>query len=397
MKTIQWEYTSYKGVRFYKHETRRYGVKYDRYFSGSFQVNKIRKNIGFGWASEGWTEKNVWEKLNQYKYNTKNGSGPTSLKEEAALNLVQKEELQNKNDPNNSENITFAHFYTHFYRPAAKSSKNKETTVPKEKSYFNVWLLPSVGDLKFSEITNIHFENLKTDLLNKGRAPRTLQQCFALFDKVWNHAKKYKYVNMNSPTKTVDRPRIENKCTRFYTQEEATMLLNKLKEKSQQVHDMTLLSLHTGARRGEIFNLIWGVVDFNNMSVELRDAKGKPRHAFLTDQVYEMLKGRYQGQAQSDLVFTNINGDKYTEIPRSFNTAIKGLGFNKGVTDRRDMATFHSCRHTFASWHVQDGTDIYEVSELMGHSTIQLTERYAHLKKDGLKSAARRFNNMVKK
>ena len=44
-------------------------------------------------------------------------------------------------------------------------------------------------------------------------------------------------------------------------------------------------------------------------------------------------------------------------------------------------------RHTFSSWHVQNGTDLYTVKELLGHSTIQLTERYSHLRPDGLKKA----------
>ena len=53
------------------------------------------------------------------------------------------------------------------------------------------------------------------------------------------------------------------------------------------------------------------------------------------------------------------------------------------------------CAHTFASWHVQNGTDLYTVKELLGHSTIQLTERYSHLRPDGLKKAARNFDEKV--
>jgi len=72
------------------------------------------------------------------------------------------------------------------------------------------------------------------------------------------------------------------------------------------------------------------------------------------------------------------------------------LRFNNGITDRRDKALFHTCRHTFASWHVQNGTDLYTVKELLGHSTIQLTERYSHLRPDGLKTAAKNFDNNLK-
>jgi len=395
MEKQKWEKASFPGVRFYKHKTRRYGVKYDQYFSGSYQVNKKRKNIGFGWGSEGWTEKDVWEKLNQYKYNAKNGTGPTTLKEEARLKALEKESFAIRDDLENSKNITFAQFYDKYYTLSANGSMSKETTFIKEKSYFKVWLLPAIGHLKFCEITSIHFENLKTNLLGKDRSPRTLQQCFAIFDKVWNHAKKYDLVNVDSPTKAVVRPRVENNCTRFYTHDEAGLLLKKLKKRSRQVHDMTLFSLHTGVRAGEIFSLTWGVVNFENHSALIRDSKGKMRHAFLTDTTYDMLKKKYNGQAPSDLLFTNLKGQKLKSIGHTFIRTVRDLKFNDGVTDRRDKATFHTCRHTFASWHVQNGTDLYTVKELLGHSTIQLTERYSHLRPDGLKKAAQMFDEKV--
>jgi site-specific recombinase XerD len=71
---------------------------------------------------------------------------------------------------------------------------------------------------------------------------------------------------------------------------------------------------------------------------------------------------------------------------------VKELKLNKGVTDRRDKASFHTCRHTFASWHAQNGTDLYVLKKLLGHSTIQLTERYSHLRVDSLKVASQNFN-----
>lgn len=108
-----------------------------------------------------------------------------------------------------------------------------------------------------------------------------------------------------------------------------------------------------------------------------------------------MFKQRYQGQVASDLVFKDSNGNKIKKISKTFNRTVEGLKLNKGVTDSRDKVIFHTCRHTFASWHVQNGTDLYTVKELLGHSTIQLTERYSHLRPDGLKSAARNFDKKI--
>ena len=103
----------------------------------------------------------------------------------------------------------------------------------------------------------------------------------------------------------------------------------------------------------------------------------------------------YHEQLSSELVFKNTKGGKLERISNTFLRTVDELGFNDGVVDRRDKAIFHTCRHTFASWHVQNGTDLYTVKELLGHSTIQLTERYSHLRPDGLKQATHLFDKIL--
>ncbi|TVM13074.1 site-specific integrase, partial [Oceanidesulfovibrio indonesiensis] len=63
-----------------------------------------------------------------------------------------------------------------------------------------------------------------------------------------------------SPVAHVKRPKVDNRRVRFLTADEAEALLAKLKDSSQNLHDMALLSLFSGLRAGEIFNLIWGSV-----------------------------------------------------------------------------------------------------------------------------------------
>ncbi len=232
-------------------------------------------------------------------------------------------------------------------------------------------------------------------MLDEGKAPRSLQYCFAVFRQAWNHARVNELINEDCPTRKIKLPKVENKRDRFLTYGEADLLLKALKEKSQQTHDMTLLSLHTGVRAGELYSLTWGVVDFKNGSALIRDAKGKPRHVYLTIETKNMLKRRYQGQDNNELVFKDRNGQKIKYISKSFERVVNKLGLNNGINDDRDKVLFHTCRHTFASWHVQNGTDLYTVKELLGHSTIQLTERYSHLRPDGLKKAARNFDEKV--
>ncbi len=146
--------------------------------------------------------------------------------------------------------------------------------------------------------------------------------------------------------------------------------------------------------QGDLF-IDLGVVDFENKSLTIRDSKGELRHVFMTNMLEALFERMYKKQKPSDFVFKDNKGEKIKSISNSFDRVVEELGFNIGVDDRRDKVTFHTCRHTFASWHVQNGTDLYTVKELLGHSTIQLTERYSHLRPDGLKKAAQLFDKRV--
>ena len=101
-----------------------------------------------------------------------------------------------------------------------------------------------------------------------------------------------------------------------------------------------------------------------------------------------LVRRRLADAKKKDLVFPDRNGNKVVQISDTFNQVINKLNLNEDVTDRRDKVTFHTLRHTYASMLVQKGVDIYQVKELLGHSSIALTERYSHLSESTLKHAA---------
>jgi integrase len=177
---------------------------------------------------------------------------------------------------------------------------------------------------------------------------------------------------------------------------EAECLLNKLKDRSEQVYQLALLSLHTGARAGELFSLEWGDVDLPNEVLTVRDSKsGRTRYLYLTQQGKSVFENMASEVKTGDLVFKDKNGKKIGKISNTFTKTVEVLGLNNGVTDRRQKVIFHTLRHTFASWHVQNGTDLYTLKDLLGHHSITQTERYSHLRPDGLKKAAKMFDRNV--
>lgn len=78
---------------------------------------------------------------------------------------------------------------------------------------------------------------------------------------------------------------------------------------------------------------------------------------------------------------------KRDSVSKTFARTVQSTGLNDTVEDRLQKVTFHTLRHTFASWSVMAGVNIYTLQKIMGHSSISMTERYSHLAPDTFKAA----------
>jgi integrase len=125
-----------------------------------------------------------------------------------------------------------------------------------------------------------------------------------------------------------------------------------------------------------------------------------------------MLERRHKGQAKSEFVFPADGGKLRAWVPDTFARVVDELGFNNTgeftedvdgnpipvkIQDRRQHVVFHSLRHTFASWLVMKGVPLYTVAQLMGHSTIVMTQRYSHLAPDSMRHAAMKLQGVLDK
>jgi integrase len=132
------------------------------------------------------------------------------------------------------------------------------------------------------------------------------------------------------------------------------------------------IALHTGMRPSEQFNLTWDKVDFERKLVTIpRSKNGRTRHIPLNSIAiagFQELFGRSQG---SGPVFVNIHGEPLKGYKHWFDDAVSEAGICN--------FTWYCLRHTFASRCAMAGVDIRTIAELMGHQTIQMTMRYAHL------------------
>jgi integrase len=114
---------------------------------------------------------------------------------------------------------------------------------------------------------------------------------------------------------------------------------------------------------------------------------------FITQDVIEMLNLKKRG-LPDELVFPGRGGVKIIQISDAFDRAVDVVGLNLGVTDKRMKVVFHTLRHTYASWLVERGESLYTVKELMGHSTLAMTERYSHIGNNTLKNAVSKLDEV---
>jgi integrase len=385
--------TKFVGVRYREHPTRKHGIRPDRYFTIRYKLNGKDKEEVLGWSSQGVTAQIANARLSEIKENQRTGQGAQSLTEKRNLLKAKRKKEQADQERQAKENISFSSYFTDIYFSIAQTSK-KQKSFEREVTYFKLWIEPVFRDLPFKDIAPFHCEKIKKNMLDAGKAPRTLQYCFATIRQVWNMAKRDGLLSAESPTKQVSIPKIDNKRLRFLSHDEADILLERLAKLSIQLHDEALLSLHCGLRAGEIFKLTWKDVDLEHGLLTLRDAKSGTRTAYMTESVKNILKGR-KPFAENKLVFPEHTGGKQKQVSNSFRRVVKRLGFNDGIIDRRQRLVFHSLRHTFASWHVQSGTDLYTVQKLMGHSSFAMVQRYAHLSEGTLQKAVKNLEESM--
>ncbi|HPQ44238.1 MAG TPA: tyrosine-type recombinase/integrase [Syntrophales bacterium] len=374
------------GVRYRKHSTRKHGVNYDRYWCIYYKVDGKQVEEALGWSSEGWNQQKALALLVELKENRRRGEGPQTLREKRAIETEKRERKKINRERLKKEAITLEAFFTDTYLPQAKDDK-KERSVTREEGLFNSWISPTLGHLPMKDIAPFHLEKLKKTMADGGQSPRSIEYALSVVRQIFNTAKRLGTFEGENPTAKVKFPKPDNQRMRFLTREEADTLLISLKEKSTNVHDMTLLSLHCGLRFGEIASLTWQDVDLERETLTIRDAKAGSDYSFLTKQTAEMLKSRPQGKP-SDYVFQGRKG-KMDRIPVTFARTVEELKLNEGIDDPRLKICFHSCRHSYASWMIEAGQDLYTVQKLLRHKTNVMTQRYAHIAENRLKNAAK--------
>ncbi len=392
--------TAHTGLRYFEHDTRKHGKKLDRYYSIRFRLDKKLYTYGIGWLSDGIPEAirkaepglgfedYCLKLLREYKNNVKIGTGPVSPKEKREKAAREREQAEEERLQAEKENITFGQFMTETYLPQCEQDKRPKT-YEFENMFYKKHLADDIGGLTFPAISSFQIEKIKKTMKDKKLSPRYIQYALQIIRQVFNKAHKLGIFNGESPTKAVDWPKLDNAKMRYLSIAETETLLKALADKSKNLHDMALLSLHCGLRFGEIAGLTWSCINLEQGTIAVLNAKTGSRTAYLTDKAKEMLKGRKRGQA-NELIFPKrtVSAGTMVKPSRAFTRTVDELEFNENVTDRKMHVTFHTLRHTYAT-HLYEGThDLYLTQKSLGHTTSTMTQRYAKMNESRLREGA---------
>jgi len=387
-----WKKSRFVGVRYRDNPKRKHQGKPDRYFLIRYGKDGRTVSEGVGWASGGITLQLCNNLRGEILSNIKIGAGHQSLKERRELEDARKLARQQEKEEAKRKNTPFDVIAQRFI----EWGKDNKSSWRDDESRYKKHIKPVIGHIPIQGIADIQIEGLKSTITKKELAPATVKHCLTLVRAIFNHAiSEHLFRGENPVTKTANKKKKgrgsksfwwipKNSRERFLSHGEADLLMPELSKRSDQLHDICLVSLWTGARVGEIFSLYWSSIDLAHGIITILDPKNDDsRQVFMNAAVKLMFQERSKvGHAKGDLVFKNRKDKRIREISDAFERAVEKLKFNKGVDDRRLKVTAHTLRHTFASWQAMRGVPLPTLQKLMGHKDISMTMRYSHLLPD---------------
>jgi len=231
-------------------------------------------------------------------------------------------------------------------------------------------------------------EDFKTWRLRKVTKV-TINHDLKMLASMFNWAAKRNYIKRN-PAKEVERFRVELKQARFFSREEIRLILES---SSDHMRPIYMILLHTGMRKGELANLEWRDVDFERGVIKIIPKAGwtpkgkRGREIPINEELLPVLL-KLKAGSKGGHVVEKTNDKPYN---RGLWLNFKRLSRKLGIED----VNIHTFRHTFASYLVMSGVDLVTVKELLGHTEITMTMRYAHLVPSHKTAAVNRICNLT--
>src|SRR6266568_3561971 len=290
--------------------------------------------------------------------------GPNKKIAERVLSLRMTQVLENRYFPPNRQlgRMPFKDFAQMYLEREGALLKSIRT----ERNRVLAWAR-EFGNRPLGQITRTEIEAWRREKMARCR-PATINRDLSRLRRMFSLAVEWELLE-ESPMAGIRFLRENNARTRYLSLQECQRLIASCI--APHIRALVGVALHSGMRLGEILNLCWQDLDFASGFILVRDSKnGESRHVAV-DATLSALFRAYPHRLGTDLVFSSPAGGRIVDVRTGFQNACK----RAGLTDLH----FHDLRHTFASQFVMSGGDLYILKEILGHKSITMTQRYAHL------------------
>jgi integrase len=243
-----------------------------------------------------------------------------------------------------------------------------------------LWWKAKLGGYRLADVTPDVIGRCKDELLRtktpRGnlRSPATVVRYLAVLSHLFSKAEKeWRYVSSN-PVRSVAKPSEPRGRVRYLTKDELATLSEACKaSRNPHLHTVFVLAVSTGMRLGEILSLRKAHVDLAHSRVILETTKNGERRAVpLAGLALELVTQLVEAiNEPTGLLFPGGKGKRPIEIKKAWQNALA----KAGIEDFR----FHDTRHCAATYLLESGATIAQLAELLGHKTLQMVKRYAHL------------------
>lgn len=276
-------------------------------------------------------------------------------------------------------------------------------------SRINHHIIPKLGNLKLSEITNITIQNFYNSLINENKlAPASVKKIIETLNNCFKYAKKNKLI-YNIPT-DIEKIKLEKPKIDYWDKNDVDFFLNEIQD--TYLYTPVLISLLTGLRIGELCGLRWSDVDFNNAFITVNNQviQDKINKKLLLSDVLKTSTSHRNISIPNVLIkhlkelreadIDSINGfiikDRNNCMANPRNVSME---FTKKVSKCKNLKqiSFHSLRHTHATLLIFNGENIKVVSDRLGHKDISVTlNTYTHVMEDMQKNTANLLDSLFK-
>lgn len=273
--------------------------------------------------------------------------------------------------------------YEENYQHQASYKRGKRFFVEDVRNYFGEnTILANIRYLDLETYRN----HLRQQITRRGTilADASVNRIISCLRHMFNKAVEWDMIEQNSFDKGKSLILKENnKRMRFLAEDEIKGLLDVCNE---PLRDIVECTLNTGMRKGEILGLKWDQI--RNGFIYLEETKTKePRQIPVNDTLDILFKRIRRKQHLTSMYVFTYRGKRVDSVKTSFNSAVK----RAGIVDFR----FHDLRHTFASQLLMKGGTLKDVQELLGHKTMTMTLRYAHLTQEHKRKAVNLLNGLT--